>query len=170
MANRSSDRMDLAEQLNYQNKLVAQLPSPQLRVVYNKSGMHVVAAKVTDRRALIENGLYWTTPASESEANYLCAILNSPYLTDLVRPLMSYGKDERDVAKNVWELPIPEFDESDDLHLLLAKSGGILESEVANIDTTSTSHNPTLRREYRTLLDESVTMLQVNELVLDLLS
>jgi hypothetical protein len=71
--------------------------------------MHVVAAKITNRRALIASGLYWAAVHSENEANYLCAIMNAPATTDLVRPFMSYGKDERDIHKHIFEVPIPTF-------------------------------------------------------------
>ncbi len=59
LAQRSSERFSLFDQLNYQNKFAKQLPIAPLRVVYNASGMHVLAAKVTDRRAIIASGLYW---------------------------------------------------------------------------------------------------------------
>ena len=55
-------------------------------------------------------GLYWATAASTAEALYLCAILNSPTFTELVRPFMSYGKDERHFDKHIWQLPIPLYD------------------------------------------------------------
>jgi len=85
---RSTERLSLVEQLNYQNKLQKQLPVPPLRVVYNTSGMHVFAAKVTDRRALIASGLYWASMASHEEADYLCAILNTAVTSELLKPFM----------------------------------------------------------------------------------
>lgn len=72
--------------------------------------MHVAAAVVTDPAAIIDHSLYWAPISSPDEGLYLCAILNSPVLTTLVRPLMSYGKDERHVDKYVWKLPIPLYD------------------------------------------------------------
>jgi hypothetical protein len=61
--------------------------------------MHLVAARVTNRRAVIDHKLYWATAALTAEALYLCAILNSPLFTELARPFMSYGKDERDLGQ-----------------------------------------------------------------------
>ena len=90
--NRSSDRLTLFERLDYQSTFSKQLPVPVLRVVYNASGMHLTAAKVKNRRALIAKGLYWAAMASEAEADYLSAILNAPAATTAVRPLMSYGR------------------------------------------------------------------------------
>ena len=110
--NRASERLNLFEQLDYMGKLSGQFPAPRNRVVYNSSGMHIAAAKLNDPQGVINNKLYWCAVVSEHEANFLCAILNSPVTTDFVRPLMSYGKDERDIHKHVWKLPIPEFDAS----------------------------------------------------------
>jgi len=103
--NRSSERLSLMEQLTT-NPNCRSNSRPALRIVYNRAGMHVVAAKITDRRALIASGLYWAAVRSLEEADYLCAILNAPITTELVRPFMSYGKDERDIHKHVWEVPI----------------------------------------------------------------
>jgi hypothetical protein len=72
----------LTERLDYQSTLSKQLPISPLRVVYNKSGMHVCAAIVRDTQALIGSGLYWTHVRTEAEASYLCAILNAPTTTE----------------------------------------------------------------------------------------
>ena len=70
-------------------------PGP-LRVVYGASGMHVVAALAEAPNAVTEHKLHWGAVNSREEGWYLCVILNCPEPTQLVRPLMSYGKDERD--------------------------------------------------------------------------
>ena len=102
------------------SRACSQLPIPSLRIVYNKSGMHLVAAKVKNRRALVSNALYWASVASDAEADYLCAVLNAPATTAAVRPLMSYGKDERHFDKHIWQLPIPKFDEANSTHRRMA--------------------------------------------------
>ncbi len=89
------------------SKLKQQFPIQPERIVYNESGMHLVAARLNDRRAVIEHKLYWATAASTAEAQYLCAILNSATFTELVRPFMSYGKDERDFDKHIWQTADP---------------------------------------------------------------
>ncbi len=167
---RSSTRLTLAQQLNYMRKLSEQLPSAELRVVYNKSGMHVVAAKVRDKRAVIENGLYWAVPSSGAEADYLCAVLNSSRLTDLVRPLMSYGKDERDVAKSVWKLPIPEFDAEDARHAELATLGAYAEMTASQYSIDPDVYFPTTRRRFRAKLEADAAIKRIDDLVLELLA
>lgn len=113
---RSSDRLTLRERLDFRRGLSEQLPLAPLRVVYSKAGMHVAAALVNTPNAIIDHKLYWGTVTSQAEGWYLCAILNSPELTQLVRPLMSYGKDERDIDKHVWKLPIPLYNPADIIH------------------------------------------------------
>jgi len=80
-----------------------------LRQVYGKAGMHVAGAIVTTPSAIIDHKLYWGTVNTLAEGLYICAILNCPELTELVRPFKSYGKDERDIDKLVWKLPIPIY-------------------------------------------------------------
>lgn len=63
---RSSDRLTLAEQLDFRRKLSVQLPAPTLRVVYGKAGMHVAATVVDDTTAIIDHKLYWGTVATRS--------------------------------------------------------------------------------------------------------
>ena len=104
---RSSERLSLMDQLDFQSKLSKQLPIATFRVLYNTSGMHICAAKLRDDAALITSGLYWAPLTSEPEADYLSAILNAPITTELTRPFMAYGKDERHIHKHVWRLPIP---------------------------------------------------------------
>src|SRR5262249_40562157 len=81
-------RLTLIEQLDYQHKFRQQFPIQPERIVYNKSGMHLVAARLNDRRMVIDHALYWATAASTAEAQYLCATLNSATFTELVRPFM----------------------------------------------------------------------------------
>ncbi len=70
---RSSDRLTLLQQLDYQGKFRLQFPIQPERIVYNASGMHLVASRLSDRRAVIEHKLYWATAASTADAQYLCA-------------------------------------------------------------------------------------------------
>jgi hypothetical protein len=51
----------LMESLDFQSKLSKQLPGSLLRVVYNRSGMHICGATVRNPRAKIGSGLYWAS-------------------------------------------------------------------------------------------------------------
>lgn len=168
--NRSSERMTLMERLNFHNGLEQQFPIQPERIVYSSSGMHLAAARLTNRRAVIEHGLYWATAASTAEAQYLCAILNSVVITELVRPLMSYGKDERHFDKYIWQLPIPMYDPAIDLHTRLQARGDELEKTIAKIELDSNRHFTAIRRDLRKIIAESEAGKDVEDLVQELVS
>lgn len=113
--------------------------------------MHVAAAVVTDTRALIDHKLYWASVKSEAEALFVTSILNTPSLTELVRPLMSYGKDERDIDKHVWKLPIPTFDPADPTHITVVDLGRQVAAMVAALELPGQNF-VTLRRQVRTAI------------------
>jgi hypothetical protein len=149
---RSSERLSLIEQIDFRSKLTDQLPPTPLRVVYSKAGMHVAAALVETPNAIIDHTLYWGTVTSHAEGWYLCAILNSPELTQLVRPLMSYGKDERHIDKQVWKLPIPLYDPANAMHQCLSTLGHQEAELVAGLDINEDGYFVTLRQDVREAL------------------
>ena len=167
---RSSERLTLIEQLDFHGKLEHQFPIQPERIVYNASGMHLVASRLNDGRAVIEHKLYWATAASTSEAHYLCAILNSVTFTDLVRPFMSYGKDERDFDKHIWQLPVPLYDPTDDLHRRLSARGAELEAAIGKLPLVPGRHFAATRRDIRAFIAESEAGQDVEALVEELLS
>jgi hypothetical protein len=132
--------------------------------------MHVVAALVDTPNAVTEHKLYWGAVSSRDEGMYLCAILNCPELTQLVRPLMSYGKDERDVDKHVWKLPIPQYNSGNTTHQQLSNLGHRQAELVAGLDLDEESNYITLRQRVRQELAASSFATGIEEIVLDLLS
>ncbi|WP_328918512.1 N-6 DNA methylase [Streptomyces jietaisiensis] len=161
--------MSLVERLNFFRGLSKQLPGTSLRVVYVKSGTHVSAALIDSPDLIIETSLYWGTVNSREEGMYLCAILNAPALTQLVRPLMSYGKDERHVDKYVWELPIPLFDDQDPRHLRLSELGAAESEIVASMDLDESKNFSRLRQTVRKELAGSPYASELDLLVSELL-
>lgn len=168
--NRSSETMSLTERMDYQSGLSKQFPVPELRVVYNRAGMHLVGAKIRDRRAIIANGLYWASVRTEIEANFLCAILNAPVTTELARPFMSYGKDERDIHKHFWELPIPSFDSANTVHCRLAELGEAAETIAQGLAINSDAHFAATRAQMRRALAASPEGKEIDEIVFELIS
>lgn len=156
------------ERLDYMRGLTQQIPPTPVRVAYAASGMHVSAALVTDPRIVIEHGVYWAAVRTPAEGNYLVGILNTPSLTDLVRPLMSYGKDERHIDKHVWKLPIPTYDPADATHLEIARLAGELTDEIAEL-TFRSSNFVTTRRDLRVHLAATPAGRRLDELVIELL-
>lgn len=160
--------MSLTEQIDHFGKLTQQVPVPGIRVVYAASGMHVSAALVTDPRVIVEHAAYWAAVATEAEGRYLVGILNSPMLTEVVRPLMSYGKDERHIDKHVWKLPIPVYDPANDLHLTIARLAGELATDIADHEFTS-QYFVTMRQQLRQQLLTDARAQELNDAVVALL-
>ncbi|MFG3577824.1 N-6 DNA methylase [Micromonospora chersina] len=169
-AHRSSARLSLGEQLDFRHKLTAQFPAPSLRLAYSASGMHVAAAIVDDPSAVIEHKLYWTPLASREEGFFLTAILNSAVLTELVRPMMSYGKDERDIDKHVWKLPIPHFENANGQHQRLAQLGRKQSETIAGLHLAEGANFVTLRRQVRAELARHPATDEIEAVVMEMLS
>jgi SAM-dependent methyltransferase len=167
--NRANERLSLLERADYQSGLSKQFPVAPLRIVYNRSGMHVCAAILRNRKAVVNSSLYWAPISSEREAAFLCAILNAPVTTEMTRPLMSYGKDERDIAKHVWELAIPEFDPHDSIHMRIAELGAALEAIASAYVMEDKLHFAATRRHIRDFLMTVTEGQELNGLVSELL-
>ncbi|MFJ9564307.1 N-6 DNA methylase [Streptomyces fuscichromogenes] len=165
LTHRSSERLTLIERLEFRRGMSLQLPGTPLRVVYGKSGMHVSAALVDDASLIIENSLYWGTVESRDEGMYLCAILNTPALTEVVRPLMSYGKDERHIDKAVWQLPIPRFDPASPSHQRLAELGAAEAARVTELELDETKNFVKLRQVIRSVIIDSPDAEELDQLV-----
>ncbi|MGW3363676.1 N-6 DNA methylase [Streptosporangium canum] len=166
---RTSERLTLSERLDFRRGLSDQIPATPLRVVYSKAGMHVAAALVDNPNAIIENTLYWGTVTSREEGLYLCAILNNPALTQLVRPLMAYGKDERHIDKQVWKLPIPLFEGTNPIHQRLADLGGKEADLVAQLELNEKGNFVVLRRRAREALAAGSHSNEVASIIAELL-
>lgn len=78
---------------------------------------------------------------------------------------MSYGKDERDIDKAVWRLPIPLYDPNDDQHRTLAELGRRAEDEIGALDIDEGKHFASLRRQIRKHLADSPIGQRIDGLV-----
>ncbi len=153
LANRSSERLTLAGQLDYRRKLTQQAPAAQHRIVYSASGQYLASAVVSDPTAVIEHKLYWAAAATLDEARYVTAVLNSTAITEAVRPLQSRGEhNPRDFDKYIWQLPIPLFDQSIDLHRELVVLAVEAEAVTASVDIVPGKSLESQRRNVRTAL------------------
>lgn len=126
---RPVNKLNLLEQLDYKRKLSSQLSWQEapgdrpVRVVYTSAG-EPTAALLESNDAIVESKLFWIACKDREEANYLLAIINSNALYTAVQPLMTTGQyGARDLQKHLWQLPIPEFDPRQKLHMVIAKAG-----------------------------------------------
>ena len=125
----AANKLSLLEQINYMQKLSAQLAWQNekgvrpIRIAYTAGGQPT-AALLPDDADFVDERLYWVTCKTEKEANYLLAIINSQTLYFAVQPLMNKGQfGARDLHKHLWRLPIPQFNPNEPLHAEIAKYG-----------------------------------------------
>jgi hypothetical protein len=163
-------KLTWAEQQNYNGKLVSQFPVAELRVVYSKSGTLPAAMVVKDSDLIIDHKLYWSAVATESEANYLCAILNSETARARAEQYQSRGQfGARDFDKVMFNLPIPLFDPASALHRELAAAGAAAEAAALAVEIPSGERFVAARQRVRRALTEDGTGPAIEKLVEKLL-
>ena len=91
-------------------------------------------------RAIVEHKLYWAA-ATEDEALYLVAILNSETARSRVAHLQSRGQwGARDFDKLMFGLPIPKFDPKVGLHRQLVTVARRAEVVAARVPLKEGTH------------------------------
>ena len=130
-----SEESDLIDRIDFHGQLSAQLPATKFRVAYTASGNTLAAARIDDPHVIVEHKLYWANASNIDEARYLTGILNSQTVLDRVKPLQNLGLfGARDFDKNVFHVPIPMYDASNDAHKLLADIAADAERSAAAVD------------------------------------
>lgn len=151
----NGSKLSWAEQQNYNGKLAAQFPIAALRIVYSKSGTLPAACLIRDKRAVIDHMLYWTQPASEDEAHYLTAILNSETARGRAEQFQARGQfGARHFDKVMFNLPIPLFKGTEALHRELAEAGAQAETVAANVELKEGEKFQRARKRVRDALAE----------------
>lgn len=129
----------LVEQFDYYGKLSAQFPIPPLRVVYAASGTIPAACLLRRSAGIIEHAVYWAQVASESEGQYLTALLNSETSRSRVAAMQARGQwGARHFDKVMFNLPIPRFDPAESLHNDLAAAAAEAERIAAAFELPET--------------------------------
>ena len=175
------NKLDLLGNLDHYGKLSSQLKWRQnsdgrpIRVVYSGYGAPT-ASVLHDDHVLVDYKLFWIACKDEQEANYLLAIINSQALYQAVEQFMSKGQfGARDLQKQLWKLPIPEFDSHEPLHVSLSEAGQVAAEgaaeQLAQLHRERDRVTVTIaRRELRKWLKESKQGRVVETLVGELLS
>ena len=169
--------LDLLGNLDYLHKLSTQLAwqrddgNRPVRLAYSEAGQPT-AAIIGDARAIVDTTCYWITCRDMQEAHYLLAIINSDTLYEAVMPLMAKGQfGARHLHKQLWKLPIPEFDADNVLHASLAVAGERVAAGVAErLDTLRDQRGGRLtvtvaRRELREWLRSSLDWAVIERLM-----
>jgi SAM-dependent methyltransferase len=124
--------MSLVEQIDYQGKLIAQLPAPPIRVVYTGRGSRVAAAWTDHPELIIDHALYWLTAGSADEARYLIGFLNSSTLHSRVESYFSRGQfGARNIHRAPFMVGIPIYDPDNNSHREIAATSTAIEELVA---------------------------------------
>lgn len=156
----------LIQQWDYYGKLAVQFPLPKLRVVYAASGTVPAAIVLRDTKAVIEHNLYWAPAASEGEARYLVAVLNSETTRARAEKWQSRGQwGARHFDKVIFNLPIPRYDPADDTHVALAKLAGKAEKIASAVDLPEGVKFQRARRLVRDALVDSGLATQIDAAV-----
>jgi hypothetical protein len=112
--------------LNWQNKLTQQNLNAPYLVIYNMSGKDAYSTILKRTKIDFEFAVDYTTFRIElndiREACYLTAILNSSVPNLLMKDFQARGLfGARHVSKKILDIYFPRFDESNEIHLQLAK-------------------------------------------------
>jgi len=135
--------------IDYLGKLSAQDPQKRFVVLYNASGTNI-ASCVVDKRNLprfrinqvvikprgfiAESTTFFYETDNEDEAHYLCAVLNSNVINDLIKPLQPRGAfGERHIQRRPLMFPIPEFNRNDPMHIALANISKTCHKKVSSM-------------------------------------
>ncbi len=169
-AQHSRGSLTFTEQLDYYEKLTAQLPVTPVRVLYTASGTLPAVAILRDSVAVVEHALYWITVESEAEAYYLIAVLNSETARSRVAGQQARGQwGARHFDKVMLSLPIPHFDPSNTLHQELAKSAAHAEQVAGAVKLKEGMHFVRARQLIRKALLEDGVAAKIDGLVVELL-
>jgi len=169
-ANKATDgqpRMTLSAQIDHMRKLSSQAHTAAVeRVLYNKAGTRLSAARLLATDAIVDTKAYWSTVRSSAEAGYLIAIINSAAVLAKITDLQPHGqRDKRDFDNLVWTLPIPEYDEREVLHRDLAAAASRAEAVAALVPLTDAQHFTAKRRAIRAALAEDGIAAEIEALV-----
>jgi len=165
--------------INFRNKLTSQSPTAKYRVVFPKSGKNLAAAVISTNEIpktkfdipigsiIAEDTTYYYTTDNENEAHYLCAILNSDTINELVKPLQPKGSfGERHFHRRPLELPIPKFDLNNETHTQLAELSKRAHEKMRNFKFKAKSAGRR-RKEAGEFLKEDIE--KINDLVREIL-
>jgi SAM-dependent methyltransferase len=172
----------LTDSINYHALLTVQKPNLRFIVLYNAAGTNIVSCVIDKHRLpkLIigsvsfqpkgfvadKKTMYYETN-DENEAHYLCSILNSDVINNIIKPLQTRGLfGERDIVRRPFMVPIPEFKYTDPVHIRLAELSKICHEKISKISFMKKSVAGRRAEARVTILAE---LREINKLVSELL-
>lgn len=137
-ARKKSESRTLWERLDHIGQLSAQALMRRFVVLYTASGKRPVAC-VIDTEALplpfvARDKTYWASFAKASEAHFVCAFLNSDYVSAAILDWMTKGLlGPRDIHKRALDVPLPAFDSKEASHKELANLAKAFATHAASV-------------------------------------
>jgi type I restriction-modification system DNA methylase subunit len=131
-------RMDVYQRLDRYKGITGQNRTAKYKALYPISATYLCSCVIEDKPFRIEvegqtieaqgfvadyKSFYYDT-GNKEEAYYLTTVLNSPTVDELLKPMQSRGLwGPRDICKKVLEIPIPQYNSSDENHQALSQLG-----------------------------------------------
>jgi len=148
---------NLYQWIDYRRKLTEQSSKKRYAILYEAVGTYLVATVVDKKKTTLDtpegkvqtsgividySTIYYETNDGD-EVQYLCAILNSKTMDELIKPLQAPGLwGPRNIWKKVLEIPIPKFDPKNKIHCKLAQLSRECEIKVQSMqEQLSTQQN-----------------------------
>ena len=157
----------LIAQINYNNKLSAQLPlqsaSRIWMVLYPGSGDIMRAARIKAQTMIIDSSIFRRKVASAAEAQYLLALLNAPCLKKAFKKSRTSG---RHFQTNPWRaVPIPAYDPTNPVHIRLAALAAQSERAVTQLGIPAETGQVAASKKIREHLAETGVLPQIDQQV-----
>jgi len=133
-----AERMDIYQRLDRYRGITGQNRLAKYKVLYPTSATYLCSCVVEDKPTsfeiegqsveaqgfVVDYKAYYYDTSNREEAYYLAAVLNSPIVDELLKPMQSRGLwGPRDICKKVLEFPIPQYNPSDENHRSLSQLG-----------------------------------------------
>jgi len=115
------EKMSIYQRLDRSRGLTGHSSTAKYRVLYNRSGTHLVSCIIDNKKSVKEvdsskipisgvicdGTIHWFDTNSLDEAMFVSAMLNAPIVDALIKPMQTRGLwGERDIYKKVLELPL----------------------------------------------------------------
>ena len=128
------EKMSIYQRLDRSRGLTDQSSTGKYRVVYNRSGTHLVSCVIENKKSvkrfdsseiaisgvICDGTTHWLDTNNLDEAMFVSAMLNAPIVDSLIKPMQTRGLyGERDIYKKVLELPLPKFNPNNPKHTRL---------------------------------------------------
>jgi SAM-dependent methyltransferase len=159
-------KFSIYEVLDYFGNLSKQDLNKNYVVMYSSSGSIITSCVIDkrkfDKKFVADTSVKVYETNNEDEAYYLTSIFNSSIINNLIKPMQAKGLfGERSIHKKVLELPIPQFERNNKLHIRLSELGKeaskkaqqkleeILENEYKHLEYLKPQHIARIRKEIR---------------------